>query len=51
MVRLPPIAKQGVDETILNDGDQIAWNFRRYDSTTHGASRYAEIKKQTSKKE
>jgi hypothetical protein len=44
------IAKQGVDETILNDGDQIGWNYRPYNSTTHGASRYAEIKKRTSKK-
>jgi Domain of unknown function (DUF4430) len=44
------VAKKGVDETTLNDGDQIGWNFTVYNSLTHGASRYAAIKRQASNK-
>jgi len=38
------VANQGIDETTLNDGDQIGWNFRKYDPSIHGATRYAAIR-------
>jgi hypothetical protein len=44
------VASQGVDETILNDGDQIGWNFRPYNDATHDTTRYAAIKQQVSDK-
>jgi hypothetical protein len=40
------VASQGVDETILNDGDQITWNYTMYNASAHGTSRYAAIRSQ-----
>jgi hypothetical protein len=42
------VASQGVDETILNDGDQIGWNYTVYNAAAHGTSRYAAIKQASS---
>ena len=44
------IAAQGIDETFLNDGDQIEWNYTIYNASAHGATRYAAIKQQVSGK-
>lgn len=44
------LASQGIDETFLNDGDQIEWNYTLYTEATHGTSRYAAIKQQVSGK-
>ncbi len=30
------IATKGIDQTVLNDGDKIGWNFTSYDITKHG---------------
>jgi hypothetical protein len=42
------VASKGVDQTTLNDGDQIGWNYTVYDQTAHGAGRYAAIKQHMS---
>ena len=44
------VASKGVDETTLNDGDQIGWNYTAYNAAAHGTSRYAAIKQQASRK-
>jgi hypothetical protein len=38
------IASQGIDETILNDGDSMGWNYTAYQSARHSTTRYAKIK-------
>jgi hypothetical protein len=40
------VANKGIDQTTLNDGDQIGWNFTVYNQATHGTGRYATIKQQ-----
>lgn len=30
----------GIDETILNDGDQISWDYQSYSEEAHGGTRY-----------
>jgi hypothetical protein len=40
------VASKGVDQTTLNDGDQIGWNYTVYNASAHGASRYAAIRSQ-----
>jgi hypothetical protein len=42
------VANAGVDQTILNDGDQIGWNYTVYNQAAHGAGRYGTIKQQMS---
>ena len=37
------VASKGIDQTMLNDGDQIEWNYTAYNVAAHGASRYAAI--------
>jgi len=44
------VATRGVDETTLNDGDQIGWNYTAYNAAAHGAGRYAAIKQQAGAK-
>jgi hypothetical protein len=44
------VASQGIDETTLNDGDQIGWNYTVYNAAAHGTSRYAAIKDNVSGK-
>jgi hypothetical protein len=44
------VANKGVDQTTLNDGDQISWNYTAYNPATHGAGRYATIKAQAGAK-
>jgi hypothetical protein len=44
------VASTGVDEKILNDGDQIGWNYTVYNDAAHGSGRYAAIKQQASSK-
>lgn len=44
------VASQGIDETTLNDGDQIGWNYTLYNAAAHGTSRYATIKQNVSGK-
>ncbi|WFT96807.1 DUF4430 domain-containing protein [Bradyrhizobium barranii] len=40
------VANKGVDQTTLNNGDQIGWNFTIYNAVMHGTGRYATIKEQ-----
>lgn len=35
--QLPPT---GIDETTLNDGDQIGWNYQPYSAEAHAGTRY-----------
>lgn len=44
------VASRGVDETTLNDGDQIGWNYTIYNAAVHDRSRYALIKQQATVK-
>jgi hypothetical protein len=44
------VATKGVDQTKLNDGDKIGWNFTAYNAAAHGAGRYAAIKQQAGTK-
>jgi hypothetical protein len=39
-------ANRGVDQTRLNDGDQIGWNYRAFNPKLEGGGRYASIKEQ-----
>jgi hypothetical protein len=43
------VSSTGVDETFLNDGDQIGWNYTTYNDAAHSASRYAAIKQASAK--
>lgn len=38
------IATKGIDETILNDGDVIGWNYTSYKQAVHGSTRYEALK-------
>jgi hypothetical protein len=44
------VSSTGVDETILNDGDEIGWNYTTYNVAAHSTTRYAAIKQQVSAK-
>lgn len=34
------LATEGIDETLLNDGDQIAFNYEPYSETVHGHTKW-----------
>jgi len=38
------ISSTGIDGTILNDGDEIEWNYTAYSSETHDSTRYKRLK-------
>ncbi len=38
------VAHQGIDETELNDGDLIGWNYTRYIEEQHGKGRRGAIR-------
>jgi hypothetical protein len=40
------VSKIGIDEATLSDGDNISFNYTRYDPAAHGTGRYAAIKAQ-----
>jgi hypothetical protein len=44
------VASKGIDQTTLNDGDQVGWNYTVYNVAAHGASRYAAILSQAGAK-
>lgn len=44
------VASNGIDQTALNDGDKIGWDYTAYNTSAHGASRYAAIRQQASGK-
>jgi hypothetical protein len=44
------ISSTGIDETILNDGDEVQWNYTAYSSATHDSTRYKQLKQIALKK-
>lgn len=44
------VSKTGIDETILNDGDEVEWNYITYSSETHGQTRYKRLREAVLKK-
>ena len=38
------ISNTGIDHTILNDGDEVEWNYTPYSSPVHDQTRYRHIK-------
>lgn len=38
------VSGTGIDETILNDGDEVEWNYTAYTSSTHNSTRYKRIR-------
>lgn len=44
------VSNTGIDETVLNDGDEIEWNYKPYSSDTHDSTRYKQLKQIALKK-
>lgn len=44
------ISKVGIDEAMLNDRDEIEWNYTPYVSETHDETRYQNLRKAVLKK-
>lgn len=38
------ISSTGIDETTLNDSDEVEWNYTAYTAETHGQTRYKELR-------
>lgn len=38
------ISNKGIDKTILNDGDEIEWNYMRYEAAVHEPTRYKKLR-------
>jgi hypothetical protein len=44
------VSSTGIDETMLEDGDAVEWNYTAYNSGTHDATRYKRIRQIALKK-
>jgi hypothetical protein len=44
------VSSTGIDETILNDGNEVEWNYTAYSSNTHDSTRYKQLKQIALKK-
>ena len=44
------VSNTGIDETILNDNDEVEWNYTAYSSQAHGQTRYKRLREAVLKK-
>jgi hypothetical protein len=38
------VAQAGIDQTVLNDGDVIGWNYESYTAEAHAGTRYEQLR-------